>query len=69
MGSTGIASCFGSVGVSPYAEDELANTRRFTPASRAATRMFSVPSTFARFAVMGSVTERGTDGRAAWCST
>jgi len=31
--------------------------------------MFSVASTFARFDVMGSATERGTDGIAASCST
>ena len=30
---------------------------------------FNVASTLARFEVMGSWTDRGTDGSAAWCST
>jgi len=30
-----MSSCLGSVGVLPYADDEPAYTRRFTPASRA----------------------------------
>ena len=38
---------------------------RFTPASRDATRMLSVASTLARLDVIGSLTERGTDGMAA----
>jgi hypothetical protein len=29
----------------------------------------SVASTFARFDVIGSATDRGTEGIAAWCST
>src|SRR5215510_13383264 len=53
-GFGGISSCFGSVGVFPYADEEPAYTRRLTPASRAATRMFSEPSMLARFEVMGS---------------
>jgi hypothetical protein len=68
-GLTGISSCFGSVGVLPYADEEAANTSRRTPASRAATSTLSVASTFARLEVMGSVTDRGTDGIAAWCRT
>ena len=64
-GFDGIPSCFGSVGVSPYAEDEPAKTRRLTWASRAAMSMFSVPSTFARCDRTGSFTDRGTDGIAA----
>ena len=43
-----MSSCLGSVGVSPYADDEPAKTSRLTPASRAATSTFSVPSTLAR---------------------
>ena len=39
------------------------------PASRAATSTFSDASMLARFDVTGSLTERGTDGIAAWCST
>src|SRR5919106_6244781 len=35
-GLVGISSCFGKVGVSPYADDDAAKTRRLTPASRAA---------------------------------
>ena len=68
-GAVAIVSTFGSVGALPYADDEPAYTRRLTLASRAATRMLSEASMFARFEVMGSCTERGTDGIAAWCST
>ena len=64
-----MSSRFGSVGVSPYADDDPAYTTRLTPASRAATSTFSVASMLARFDVIGSVTDRGTDGIAAWCST
>ena len=64
-----MSSRFGSVGVSPYADDDPAYTRRLTPASRAATSTFNVASMFARFDVIGSLTDRGTDGIAAWCST
>ena len=64
-----MSSCFGSVGESPYADDEPAKTRRLTPASRAATSTFSVASMLARFDVTGSLTDRGTDGIAAWCRT
>ena len=64
-----MSSCFGSVGVLPYSDEEPANTSRLTPASRAATSTFSVASMLARFDVIGSLTERGTDGIAAWCST
>ena len=64
-----MSSRFGSVGVLPYSDDEPAKTSRLTPASRAATRMFSVASMFARFDVTGSFTDRGTEGIAAWCST
>ena len=68
-GLGGMSSRFGSVGVLPYADDEPANTSRLTPASRAATSTLSVASTLARFDVIGSFTDRGTDGIAAWCST
>jgi len=68
-GFGGMSSCFGSVGESPYTDEEPAYTSRLTPASRAATRMFNEASTFARFDSSGSSTERGTDGIAAWCST
>ena len=43
--------------------------KRFTPASRAAMRTFSVPCTFTSFVETGSSTLRATDGSAAWCST
>ena len=68
-GLDGISSVFGSVGVSPYSDEDPAKTSRLTPASRAATRTFRVPSMLARFDAIGSFTERGTDGIAAWCST
>jgi hypothetical protein len=68
-GLVGMSSRFGNVGVSPYSDEEPANTRRFTPASRAATRMLSVASMLARFEVIGSFTDRGTDGIAAWWRT
>src|SRR5260221_485344 len=42
---------------------------RFTFASRAATRTFSVPSILIRFVSMGSLTDLGTEVRAARCST
>ena len=64
-----MSSCLGSVGVLPYADDEPAKTSRRTPASRAATSTLRVASTLARFEVIGSFTERGTDGMAAWCRT
>ena len=60
-----MSSCFGSVGVLPYADEDPANTTRCTPASREATSTFSVASTLARFDVMGSLIDRGTDGSAA----
>ena len=43
-----MSSRLGSVGVSPYADDEAAYTTRFTFASLAATRRVTVPSTLAR---------------------
>src|SRR3990167_6012357 len=46
-------------------EDEAYTTRR-TPASRAASRRFSVPVTLFSFAPSGSSTERGTERMAAW---
>ena len=66
IGFVAMSSHLGSVGVSPYADDEPAYTRRLTPASRAATRTFSDAVTLAVFDVIGSFTERGTDGIAAW---
>src|SRR5829696_9880582 len=68
-GLLGMSSRLGSVGVLPYADDEPANTSRLTWASRAATSTLSVASTLARFDAIGSLTERGTDGIAAWCRT
>ncbi len=69
MGCGSIFSILGSVGVSPYAEDEAAKTMRFTFASRAATKTFNVPSILIRFVSMGSLTDLGTEVRAARCST
>ena len=43
-----MASVLGKVGVSPYADEDAANTTRFTLLSRAATRTFNVPSTLIR---------------------
>src|SRR5664280_3329027 len=60
-----MSSCLGSVGVSPYADEEAAETTRFTPASRAAISTFSVPSTLTALLRAGSATERGTEGVAA----
>src|SRR5690242_14073178 len=68
-GLVGMSSRFGRVGVLPYADEEPAYTSRRTPASRAATSTLSDALTFARFDVTGSLTERGTDGMAAWCRT
>jgi hypothetical protein len=47
----------------PYTDDELANTARRTPWSRAASNTLSVPSTLSALVVKGSCTERGTDGK------
>ena len=58
-------SCFGNVGVSPYAEDDAAYTTRFTFASRAATSTLTVPSTLASLLPSGSSTDFGTEGIAA----
>ena len=41
----------------------------FTLASRAATSMFKKPVILAAFVLMGSLIDRGTDPRAAWCRT
>ena len=60
-----MSSRLGSVGVSPYTDEDPAYTSRLTPASRAATRMFNDAVTFAWFDVIGSLTDRGTDGMAA----
>jgi len=49
----------------PYTEEDPAYTSRFTPASRAATRTFSVAVTLAWFEAIGSFTDRGTEGMAA----
>src|SRR5258708_28244878 len=68
-GFGGMSSCLGSSRVLPYSDEEPANTSRFTPASRAATRTFSVATALALLDVMGSFTDRGTDGIAAWCRT
>ena len=48
-----------------FADDDPAYTTRRTLASRAATSRLSVASMFARFDVMGSATDRGTEGIAA----
>src|SRR5437588_573920 len=68
-GFGGMSSRLGSSGVLPYSEEEPAKTRRFTPASRAATRTLRVATALALLEVMGSFTDRGTDGIAAWCRT
>jgi len=60
-----MVSTFGNVSLSPYTEEELANTNRFTWASRAATSMFRVAVTFALWLLIGSSTERWTEGIAA----
>ena len=54
IGATGWSSRFGSCGFEPYTDDEDAYTTRRTPASRAASRTFSVPVTFTAFVVSGS---------------
>src|SRR5213083_2418778 len=68
-GAVGMVSTLGSVAELPYAEEDAAYTTRLTLASRAATSSFSVASMLARLDVIGSWTDRGTDGIAAWCST
>src|SRR5258708_5364624 len=69
MGCGSIFSILGSVSVSPYTADDAAKTMRFAFASRAATKTFSVPSILIRFVSMGSLTDLGTEVRAARCST
>ena len=64
-GLVGIVSVFGSTSVSPYTDDEPAKTRRFTPLSRDAISICSMPSTLARCDSSGLSTERGTEGMAA----
>src|SRR3989442_1510653 len=64
-----MSSCLGSVGVSPYTEDDAAYTMRLTLASRAATSRFTVASTFARLLLRGSSTDFGTDGISSWFRT
>src|SRR3954466_13421764 len=64
-GLGGMSSRLGSVGVLPYSDEELAKISRFTAASRAATSTLSVASALARLDVIGSFTDRGTDGMAA----
>jgi hypothetical protein len=55
----------GSWGDSPYTADDDAYTSFFTPAKRAASSKFKVPSMFMQFAVNGLAIDLGTDGRAA----
>ena len=69
MGIVCRSSRLGSAGFAPYTDDEDAKTTRRTPLSRAASSTLSVPMTFEALLVSGSRTERGTDGRAAWCRT
>src|SRR5688572_26295018 len=64
-GLGGMSSRLGSAGVSPYADEDPAYTRRVTLASRAASSTLSVASMFARCDSAGSATDRGTDGMAA----
>ncbi len=64
-----MSSRLGSVGALPYSDEEPAKTSRLTPASRAATSTLSVASVLARLDAIGSFTDRGTEGIAAWCST
>src|SRR6185437_3056418 len=70
MGLGVMCSRLGSVGVSPYAEDEPAYTTRRTLASRAATSRFKVAVTQFTWVATGSATDRGTEAKAAsWNTT
>ena len=65
-----MVSTFGSVGVSPYAEELAAKTSRRTLAWRAASSTTVVPWTLASIDACGSSTERATEGIAAsWKTT
>jgi hypothetical protein len=60
-------SDLGSVGVSPYTEEDEAKTNRFTedPSSLAAVRRFTVPWILTAVDPIGSFIDLGTDGSAA----
>ena len=60
-----MVSTFGRTSLSPYSDDDDANTNRWTPAARAAIRRFSVPFTLTALLFSGSSMERGTEGIAA----
>jgi len=64
-GAGAILSFFGIPGAFPYTAEEEARTRRFTPASRAATRRSRVPVPFTECARSGSAMEPGTETKAA----
>ena len=63
------SSCLGSVGLAPYTDDDDATITWTLPARRAASSTSTVPVALARCDATGSVIERGTDGRAARCTT
>lgn len=62
-------SVLGSVGVSPYAEDDAAYTIRRAPPCAAARNTLNVPSILTWCEGTGSSIERGTDGIAAKWNT
>src|SRR5262245_54755027 len=68
-GATDWDSRLGIPGALPYTELEDAKTTRRTPASRAASRTLSVPSTFTALEVSGSWMDLGTEGIAPWWKT
>src|SRR5438552_4899280 len=69
MGVVARSSRLGIVGFEPYTDDDDATTTCGMPARRAASSTCTVPVAFARWDATGSWIERGTDGRAARCTT
>ena len=57
-----MVSTLGRVGVSPYTDEDEANTNLLTPSSLAAINILRVPLIFVSFVATGSEIERGTEG-------
>src|SRR3569833_2035898 len=67
-GRVGRSSCLGSAATEPYTdEDEAATT--CTDSRRHASSTRTVPVAFTSWLASGSASDRGTDGRAARCTT
>ena len=63
------SSRFGNAGLAPYTEDDEATTTWSAPCRRAASNTIIVPVALTSWVAIGSVRERGTEGRAAKCTT